>query len=189
MNPQDPTLSTPQTSQAADPLAQLQDIHLPPDIGLWPPAWGWWLLAFLLISFLGALIFFVRQHKTRNAYRAPALNELNRLNKEYPHEQNAEYLQGVSMVLRRTALSGFENQFDPSLKGNAWLEWLDNQCPKAQQQFSKGVGTTLLIGPYQKSPEFDRAQLHNLCMLWIKEHRNRWQQTHKINAKQEAKRV
>lgn len=189
MNAQDPKLSTPQASQAADPLAQLQDIHLPPEIGLWPPAWGWWLLATLLIVCIGTLIFLVRRHQTRNAYRTLALKELNRIHKHYSLEQNAEYLQEVSILLRRTALSGFTSQFNASLKGGAWLEWLDQQCPKAQQQFSKGVGEALLTGPYQKNPEFDRAKLHKLCEIWIKEHRNQWQQTKKIKTKQEAKGV
>lgn len=179
MNSQDPSLqnSSPQANGAQDPLAQLQDIHLPPEIGIWPPAWGWWvLLVFILVS-IGALVFFIQRKKSRNAYRSLAMTELNNIEKQYSIEQNSEYLQALSIILRRTALSGFGSQFNASLKGKEWLEWLDAQCTKTRQQFSQGVGVALLTGPYQKSPEFDRNELHNLSLLWIKEHRNQWQST------------
>lgn len=188
MNSQDPSLPTisPQAGQAQDPLAQLQDIHLPAEIGLWPPAWGWWVLVLLIALSIYALVFFIRRKKTRNAYRELALAELNNINRKFSTDQNSEYLQALSVILRRTALSGFGAQFNASLKGKEWLEWLDNQCTKTNQQFSQGVGAALLIGPYQKSPEFDRNQLHNLSLLWIKEHRNQWQQSRKTAVIKEA---
>jgi hypothetical protein len=185
MTPQDPFTISSQNPAAQDPLAQLQDIHLPAEIGLWPPAWGWWLLLIIVIASVSALIFFINQKKSRNAYRALALAELNSTQSKYNDEQNSEYLQAVSIILRRTALSGFGTQFNASLKGNDWLEWLDVQCPKTKHQFSKGVGTALLIGPYQKSPEFNRSELQQLSVLWVKEHRNQWQQSRKIKKQKE----
>ncbi len=186
MNSQDPSLSTTQANQAQDPLAQLQDIHLPAEIGIWPPAWGWWVLIILIAVVVYAAVFFFKRKKTRNAYRALAEAELVNINAQYGADQNSEYLQALSVILRRTALSGFGKTFNASLKGNEWLAWLDNQCAKTNQQFSLGVGTALLIGPYQKSPEFDRNTLHNLSMLWIREHRNQWQQSKKETAHQEV---
>jgi hypothetical protein len=188
MNSQDPSTQTisPQASAAQDPLAQLQDIHVPAEIGLWPPAWGWWVLLLVILASLFALVFFIKRKKLRNAYRALAISELNNIQNKYSTEQNSEYLQALSIILRRTALSGFGSQFNASLKGDEWLEWLDAQCVKTKQQFSQGVGVALLIGPYQKSPEFDRNDLHNLSLLWIKEHRNQWQQSRKSKNNSEA---
>lgn len=178
MSSQDPALPTisPQASQAQDPLAQLQDIHVPSEIGLWPPAWGWWACAFVLLAISAALVFFIKRNKSRNAYRNLAINELKRIETKFTQEENSEYLQALSILLRRTALSGFGSYFNASLKGNDWLEWLDKQSPKTNQQFSQGIGRVLLTGPYQKSPKFDRTELHELSLLWIKEHRNQWQQ-------------
>jgi hypothetical protein len=180
MTSQDPSNLIPQTGQTQDPLAQLQDIHLPPEIGLWPPAWGWWLLAVILVCIVFVLFFIIKRNRSRNNYRGLAIAELNALNQKYTDEQNPEYLQALSIILRRTALSGFGNQFNASLKGNDWLEWLDSQCARAKQQFSQGIGTVLLVGPYQKSPEFNRAELHKLSVVWIKEHRNQWQRSNKV---------
>lgn len=172
----------PTNTSAPDPLAELQDIHLPAEIGLWPPAWGWWLLLLVIIVCVALLVFFIARKKSRNAYRALAITELNNSFKQYSEEQNSEYLQALSVILRRTALSGFGNQFNASLKGHDFLQWLDQQCTKTHSQFSQGVGTALLIGPYQKNPEFDRIALHKLSLLWIKEHRNQWQRTKKIKS-------
>jgi len=188
MNAQDPSLQniSPQMSAAQDPLAQLQDIHIPAEIGIWPPAWGWWVLLVVIIACISALVFFIKRKKARNAYRALAVAELNTIHAKYGAEQNSEYLQALSIILRRTALSGFGSQFNASLKGSEWLEWLDEQCIKTKQQFSQGVGTALLTGPYQKSPEFDRNELHKLSLLWVNEHRNQWQQTKKAKVTQEV---
>lgn len=175
MSSQDPSLSN-ISSQAADPLAQLQDIHVPAEIGLWPPAWGWWLSAIFLASSIAIIVFFIKRKKSRNAYRALAINELNTIQEKFTAEQNSEYLQALSILLRRTALSGFGLSFNASLKGSEWLEWLDHQCTATNQQFSQGIGRVLLTGPYQKSPDFERNELHNLSLLWIKEHHNQWKQ-------------
>ena len=181
MNSQDPSQTSMQSTNASapDPLAELQDIHLPTEIGLWPPAWGWWLLLIVTIVCVASLVFFIKRNKVRNTYRALALAEVHNTVKQYSDEQGPEYLQALSIILRRTALSGFSSQFNASLKGHDFLQWLDEQCTKTNSQFSQGVGTALLIGPYQKNPEFDRIALHQLSLLWIKEHRNQWQRTKK----------
>jgi hypothetical protein len=167
--------------QAQDPLAQLQDIHLPPEIGLWPPAWGWWFLAALAIALLSTLVFVVRRQRRRNRYRQQALAELRELNRSGP-EQNGEWLQALSILLRRTAIAGCGPQFDTGLKAEAWLQWLDERCPACKQQFSQGAGTALLVGPYQKHPDCDRTALSQLAQTWIRQHRNQWQKAGKKKA-------
>ena len=49
---------------AADPLAALRPLHLPPAVGWWPPAPGWWLLAALaLLAFGAALALWLRARR------------------------------------------------------------------------------------------------------------------------------
>jgi|GEM_PF-176043 len=193
MTAQDPLHYSPTTQPPAangqDPLAQLQDIHLPDAVGIWPLAWGWWLIIIVILSGLTLLILLIKRKHQRNAYRALALMELNALANQFNTEQNAEYLQALSILLRRTALSGCGQYFDVSLKGLNWLAWLDKQCVATQNQFSQGVGTALLIGPYQKAPQFDRDALHQLAILWLKEHRNQWQQKAYQQSASESKMV
>lgn len=169
MNPQD-------ISPTQDPLAQLQDIHLPAAIGLWPLAWGWWLLLIALIVIIATAFFLIRRNKLRNGYRQLALKELQNIQRQYTAEQTSEYLQAISMLLRRTALSGFGSGFDTGIKGDAWLQWLDRQMVKSSYSFASEAGRALLLGPYQKHPTIDRDQLHSIVSSWIQLHRNQWQQ-------------
>lgn len=162
--------------QSQDPLAQLQDIHLPSAIGLWPPAWGWWLLLLVIIALAAATFFFVGRYKLRNGYRQLAVEELQNIQLRYSSGQTSEYLQAISILLRRTALSGFGSEFDTSIKGEDWLRWLDQQMVKPDFSFESEAGRVLLLGPYQKHPAIDRAQLHAMVLAWILQHRNQWQQ-------------
>ena len=172
--------------QAQDPLAYLHDIHLPPEIGLWPPAWGWWALTLIICASIALAVFLFRRHQKRHGYRARALRELQQINAQYSSDKQADYLQAVAILLRRTAVSGFGSHFSVNLNGTAWLQWLDDQCTKENQSFTQGVGNILLTGPYQKQPLFDRAALHALCEQWIKKHRNPWQRKKFIANKEAA---
>jgi cbb3-type cytochrome oxidase subunit 3 len=172
---QQPHLSAPHLA-TQDPLAQLQDIQLPETIGLWPPAWGWWLLTLFIIVTACSVVFLWRRHRSRNAYRALALIELENINQTYNPEKKSDYLQAISVLLRRTAISGFGALFNSSIKGEDWLLWLDAQNIKGSASFCDSAGRALLIGPYQKTPEFDQAALSTLTKQWIQKHRNQWQQ-------------
>jgi hypothetical protein len=166
-------------SSPIDPLAHLHDIHLPTAIGLWPLAWGWWALCIFILVALFSSIFFVRRFKTRNGYRAFALTELKKISQQYSSDQNAEYLQALALLLRRTAISAFGQKFNASMTGEEWLLWLDAQYTKNSTDFSAGVGRVLRLGQYQKNPEFNRAALHALAYLWVKQHRNQWHKNKK----------
>lgn len=161
---------------AQDPLAQLQDIHLPDPVGIWPLAWGWWALMIAVVVCLWVSVSYIRRAQSRRAYRQQTLLELHKIRATFNHEQTAEYLQAVTLLLRRCAISGFGHQFNTGLKGDEWLAWLGEQCHKTQHEFNQGIGRVLLVGPYQKKPTFDRDALHQLIVCWVSEHRNQWQQ-------------
>lgn len=161
-----------------DPLAQLKDIHLPEPVGIWPLAWGWWLLLAVIIAAVALVFFFWRRHSARNRYRAAALAELEREKNRFDQSQNtADYLQQASVILRRAAMSGSGRNYSASLKGEAWLQWLDQRWTNNPTPFSQGVGRALLTGPYEKMPEANIEDLHSLISQWLHHHRNQWQQT------------
>ena len=60
-------------SQAANPLDQLRDIHLPEAIGWWPLAPGWWLLIILVCLGLITLARLFLRRRQASAYRRQAL--------------------------------------------------------------------------------------------------------------------
>jgi hypothetical protein len=167
----------------SSPLDQLADIHLPASVSWWPLAPGWWLLlSLILLAFAGHYVW--RKRQARNHYRRLALRSLQALLTEFEQQNNpAQYLQKLSVLLKRSALSAQPRNFNASLKGEDWLAWLDAQCPPMKtlvaqstpDSFSLGSGRALLIGPYQKMPQVDIAQLHALAHFWIAHHHNQWQ--------------
>ncbi len=162
-----------QTMQApASPLDQLADIHLPTGVSWWPLAPGWWvLLALLIIAAIGAYLW--RRRAAQNSYRIVAQHQLVGIYADYQQTQNAAaYLQALSLLLRRTALTAYPHSFNASIKGNEWLTWLDSVCPALNEKFSSDIGQLLLSSAYQKNPQIDVSRLQELSSQWINLHRN-----------------
>lgn len=152
----------PQRGLTPDSLTlPLRDIHLPPEIGLWPVAPGWWLLlgALLLVGF-GTLLL-IRQRQRRR-YRRLALQSLAQV----------ECLEGqdlavaLSRLLRQAALCHFPRAEVAGLSGRAWLDFLDQPFPDSP--FSEGIGQVLADAPYRRGVDVDGRELCTLCRAWLK---------------------
>ncbi|HSC68393.1 MAG TPA: DUF4381 domain-containing protein [Cellvibrio sp.] len=160
------------TQSQASPLDQLADIHLPDGVSWWPLAPGWWILLTLVAA--AAIGFFIwRRRKQQNHYRVIALQELNTIYSRYNESQDAaSYLQALSILLRRTALTAYPRSFNASIKGIEWLNWLDTVHPAANEKFSGELGKPLVNNLYQKNPHIDASTLHRISAAWINGHRN-----------------
>ncbi len=159
----------------ADPLAQLRDIHLPADIGWFPPAPGWWLLGLLLLAALVFGLWRVWILYKAKAYRREALRELNALHSDWQHTSNPQqYLSGVNQLLKRVALRSFPRQTVASLSGPAWLEFLDQHWRKPPTQcFGENPLLSRLYALQSASIEDPLAAdaLNKLASEWIAQHR------------------
>ncbi len=154
-----------------DPLRQLRDIHLPDPVGLWPLAWGWWVLIALLAGALLAGFIYWRRHQRQRRYRQQAKAELGSAYREFRQNgATAVYLQQLSQILRRAALTAFPRKQVAGLKGDAWLEFLDQSLPGADAPFTQGEGRVLATGPYQPTPQADVKVPHRLAINWIENH-------------------
>ncbi len=160
---------------AADPLAQLHDLHLPASVAAWPPAPGWWLVAALLITVIVVSVYRVSQNRRRNRYRRLAQQELQQLLQQLPKSAPpAQQLAALNNLLKRVALIAYPNTPVARLSGKAWAEFLVAHCP------SLSVNDFVLLsqGPYQSHHSAHDDQyhrdLHHLTtnvQLWIKHHR------------------
>lgn len=148
------------------PELPLRDIHLPEPISWWPLALGWWLMlgfALLLILF-GS--FFI-QRIFRKTLKKEALKALSNLELSFQSSQNTtQCLSQLSALLRRIALSQKSDTQIAGLTGKAWLEFLDK--PLGKPEFSEGIGSILLTGPYQSQVDAEKVvQLIQLCRTWV----------------------
>jgi hypothetical protein len=158
------------TTATQDPLAQLRDIHLPEPVTVFAFTPGWILLAIVAALVLGYAVLRLLRWWLKQAYRRQALRELDGLQQSFLADNDAaSYLQQLTRLLKRVALSHFPRDRVASLSGEAWVAFLDRTG--RTNDFSMGPGQVLIQGGYEQAPEFDPQQLHRLGALWIRQHR------------------
>ncbi len=146
----------------------LRDIHLPPAISWWPPAPGWWLLLLGLLLLIAAL-YVIYQRRQRKRFQRLALFELEELQQDYDNTKNPQQLlEGLSRLLRQSAILHFPQHNCAGLVGDDWLSFLDQQL--GDQSFSQGPGRLLADAPYRPhSVQVDAEALLSLCRSWLQQ--------------------
>lgn len=104
-----------------NPLDQLKDIHLPPAVSAWPPAWPWWVLLLLVIA-CGALFIWLRK---RNAWRRAAQQAYNQIDWQQPNQAYRE----ANKLLKQIAIQKLGRSC-AQLSGEEWLAFLDKHVNK-----------------------------------------------------------
>lgn len=144
----------------------LKDIHLPPDVSVWPLASGWWLLIGLILFCIVSGFWIYRLLKRRAGLRAA--NKLLLAIANDSQQTDQQKLTALSALLRRVALSTAPRDQVASLNGPAWLAYLDKGFKDAP--FSQGIGCCLADAHYRATPaEVDLPALIKLCQRWLKQ--------------------
>lgn len=167
----------PLATPAADPLAELRDIHLPAPIDNWPPALGWWLLALLGMISVIAIAYGLWRYWHANQYRREAMVQLKQLRQQHA-STSGDYLYHYTTLLKRVALTRYPRAKVAALTGEHWVAFLDETG--GTREFSMGVGQVLIQGQYQAPrrtgatnlDNIDIEALHKLGERWIKRHRD-----------------
>ncbi|PKG58922.1 DUF4381 domain-containing protein [Shewanella sp. Choline-02u-19] len=111
-----------QTPAANPALASLQDIQTPTEIGLWPLAYGYWLLLLVVLISVAAAFIYLRKRRQHTAAKRAALVELAKLD-----PSTAQYITNVSEILKRAAMSYCDRSLVAGLSGTHWYAWLTAQ--------------------------------------------------------------
>ncbi|WDE00567.1 DUF4381 domain-containing protein [Thalassomonas actiniarum] len=144
-----------------DPLAQLQDIHLPQQVHNYPLAPGWWILL-ILVSMLTAIVLYKAVKTWRlNKQKRFALRQLN----QSPIPNNAQ----IIAILKWTTMTYFPRKSSASLFGRKFQQFLTEQLPeKHQQAFTEQCGDAF-DHLYQKEVSDDsNIALSQAAILWLK---------------------
>lgn len=148
--------------------AQLKDIHLPPEPGIWPLPVGWWLVLVLLVLF-GITIFYFWLRYKRLAPKREALALLHVIDINYSQHQNAvAYVTEISKLLRRVAMQAFSRKKCAGLSGERWLAFLQQHSKSGL--FKDDNARCLVEVPYSSRCEpCECTGLSAQTQQWIKE--------------------
>ena len=102
-----------------NPLDNLKDIQNPSEIGSWPPAYGWWILALLTILIIYIAIKWAMHFKQQRRAKKQALKEIESLVLE---QKNV--VPQLNQILKRVALVYFPDISVQSLHGEKWVDFL-----------------------------------------------------------------
>jgi hypothetical protein len=156
---------------AADPVAGLIDIPLPRQVSLWPQTWPLRITIVILLAVIVVALWRSLHWRRVNKYRREALAELNRMERTFDVDQvSAEFVDGLSVLVRRTALAAFPRETVAPLTGPAWLAFLDRTS--GGREFSQGPGRLLASLPYQGATPgcAEISSLTGLIRNWIRNH-------------------
>jgi hypothetical protein len=163
----------PTTSDPAS-LSNLHDIIVPDPVALWPPAPGWYVLAWLLLIALSCWAWWRLQRWRQNRYRRMALAELDHLEAAVQDpSRRVSALGELPALVKRVALAAWPRERVASLSGSALLAFLDHTG--RMQTFQLGAGKDLAVLAYdtQTVAALDHehiAPLFSAVREWIKQH-------------------
>jgi hypothetical protein len=115
-------------------------------------------------------VLFYRRHKKRKP-KTEALRILKDLQILYQNSKDEVVsLRNLSNLLRRTALTFYDNDAVASLQGSSWLEFLDKTGKT--KEFSQGAGKVFGNEVFQQKVNPDMNVLFPLVKKWISSSRH-----------------
>lgn len=147
-----------------NPLDQLRDIHLSEEIGQWPPAYGWWILAVLVIVMSAMLVVYVLRQRSRSLAKRQALLQLALID-----SNQQDWPQQVNALLKRLAISYFDPEQVATLHSDGWIAFLTAQLPDKKRNAFVPTIQTLQSVLYQPGVhELNFADVTQQVSIWIR---------------------
>lgn len=147
-----------------DPLTQLQDIQLAEPVGLWPLAWGWWLLLAIVLLLCALAVVGGLRYWRKRAAKRQALVLLRQLAPAQPNWQSQ-----LNQIIKRLALSYYPASNSQSLYGDNWVSFLKKQLPAKQQAAFSEQFCALQHSLYQaNNSPLNFADCKQQAERWIK---------------------
>jgi len=125
-------------------LAQLRDIHSPEDITWWPIAFGWWILAILVIGTAIFSVIYISRWYKKTAWRRSAIKEFKKLKLDYLEAPNTNTLSELNALLKRCTASALCDPSYLALSTQQWAEFLLKQKTKNSGAILKDSEVELL---------------------------------------------
>lgn len=108
-----------------NPLQNLKDIRTPAAIESWPPAYGWWVLAALVLFGIVMLIIGIVKFRKVRVAKRQALQALQQIDGSTQNSASQ-----LNQLLKRVAMSYFPQQNVQAMHSEKWAEFLLKTLPK-----------------------------------------------------------
>lgn len=157
-----------------NPLLQLRDIHLPAEAHNWPPAPGWIILLIIITLICIKLGIYITRLYPIWRTNKHALRLLKHYQKQFKEEHNSQKTCAlINELLKKTAFFYYPRSLVASLKGQAWIDFLNKTMPLSKRSYNfNTVSKELLKYPYQNSQDLNLDELFILTSIWIKSRSN-----------------
>lgn len=146
-----------------DNLPELRDIHLPEDVSIFPPAYGWWIILFaVIVSILIYKAIYTAKRKSKKFYALKLLSQINS-NNIIPAAIE------ISEILRRICVYKYSSA--NALFGKDWVLFLNNH---SKSKLKEKTAELLINAPYipKDSNKYDITDINDLMFFvksWIGE--------------------
>lgn len=143
----------------------LRDVHLPPPVGWWPLAPGWWIVLGLCGLALAVAVWALlwRQRTRLRRLGLLRLREIATTSQE--SSSQAHFAAGLSVLCRQLALA-CDGENAAALTGPAWCTHLDALVP-GSTFFTAGLGGQIFEAAYRPLPTLPRAEILQGLEYWI----------------------
>lgn len=141
-------------------LPLLKDIHLPPEITMFPLGYWWIVLIAIIIAVIaGYKLFLWGRKKSKKRYALRLLQKAENNDLKSACE--------ISNILRRICLYKYPEA--KALYNRPWIDFLNEHC---SQKLEGKAAELLIYAPYAVENVYlpqDYDSLRNFCKLWIGE--------------------
>jgi hypothetical protein len=148
-----------------NPLKDLKDIHPPAAIEIWPLAYGWWLLAILVIVAIFLLANWVIKARKETLAKRQALKSLQQID-----GSNLNCVPQLNQLLKRVAMTYFPQQNVQEMHGSQWADFLVKTLPDKKAKGIIGSFESMQQTLYQAriSENADFPSYYKSVEVWLK---------------------
>ncbi|MEM6938280.1 MAG: DUF4381 family protein [Pseudomonadota bacterium] len=149
------------------PAPPIRDIHAAPAPPFWPPAWGWWVVAGLVVVGLCWGVWALwRRWRWQKRFQALG-QELDEMQERWRDDGDVgRAASRASLYLRRLVLHEARDSRAAALTGDSWVEFLT--APENLDPHLKVAAAELAKAPYQAMPDINVESVFQLCHFWLR---------------------
>lgn len=141
-----------------DPLAQLQDIVLPEQVGQWPLAYGWWILiSLVLLSFVLIVVWQIKRYRARQIQKQATAAV-----------RSAQTEEDVIKILKWAAMTSFSRAELASQSGSVLKQALKDLLAENKQNEFETLAGFDWQSYYQATRENNTDKLKLAALYWLK---------------------